>query len=76
MKKYIFLLIPLTAIVIIPVLYQRWSEASRLQLIKQTKQKAAEIDAIPLADFLKNLEQTSPEQALNGIVHREHPSAP
>ena len=41
MKKYIFLLIPLTAIVIIPVLYQRWSEASRLQLIKQTKQKGS-----------------------------------
>lgn len=64
MKKYIFLLIPLTAIVIIPVVYQRWSEASRLELIKQTKQKAAEIDAIPLTDFLKGLEQTSPEQTL------------
>ena len=64
MKKYIFLLIPLTAIVIIPVLYQRWSEASRLELIKQTKQKAAEIDAIPLTDFLKGLEQTSPEETL------------
>lgn len=64
MKKYIFLLIPLTAIVIIPVVYQRWSEASRLELIRQTKQKAAEIDAIPLADFLKGLEQSSPEGAL------------
>lgn len=64
MKKYIFLLIPLTAIVIIPVVYQRWSEASRLELIKHTKQKAAEIDAIPLTGFLKNLEQTSPEGAL------------
>ena len=64
MKKYIFLLIPLTLIVIIPVVYQRWSEASRLELIKQTKQKAAEIDAIPLTDFLKGLEQTSPERTL------------
>ena len=64
MKKYIFLLIPLTAIVIIPVVYQRWSEASRLELIKQTKQKAAEIDAIPLTNFLKGLAQTSPEQTL------------
>ena len=64
MKKSIFLLIPLTAIVIIPVVYQRWSEASRLELIKQTKQKAAEIDAISLADFLKGLEQTSPERTL------------
>ena len=64
MKKYIFLLIPLTAIVIIPVVYQRWSEASRLELIKQTKQKAAEIDAIPLTDFLRGLEQTSPEPIL------------
>ena len=64
MKKYIFLLIPLTAIVIIPVVYQRWSEASRLELIKQTKQKAAEIDAIPLTDFLERLEQTSPERTL------------
>ncbi len=64
MKKYIFLLIPLTAIVIIPVVYQRWSEASRLEMIKQTKQKAAEIDAIPFADFLKDLDQTSPEQTL------------
>ena len=64
MKKYFFLLIPLTAIVIIPVVYQRWSEASRLELIKQTKQKAAEIDAIPLEDFLKNLKQTSPEGTL------------
>ena len=64
MKKYIFLLIPLTAIVIIPVVYQRWSEASRLELIKQTKKEAAEIDAIPLADFLKGLEQTTPERTL------------
>ena len=64
MKKYIFLLIPLTVIVIIPVVYQRWSEASRLKLIKQTKQKAAEIDAIPLTDFLKGLAQASPEKTL------------
>ncbi|MBI3336316.1 hypothetical protein HYZ98_01975, partial [Candidatus Peregrinibacteria bacterium] len=54
----------ITAIVVGPFAYQRWSEARRLEEIRQAKQQAAQIDATPLADFLKELEQTSPEKTL------------
>ncbi len=63
-KKYILLLLFLTAIVVGPFAYQRWSEAKRLRHIRETKQTAAQIHATPLKDFLQQLEQTSPDQTV------------
>ncbi len=62
MKKYILLLLFLTAIVVGPFAYQRWSEAKRLRHIRETKQLAAQIHATPLTNFLQQLERTSPDQ--------------
>ena len=64
MKKYILLLLFLTAIVVGPFAYQRWSEAKRLRHIRETKQHAAQIRATPLKDFLQQLDQTSPDQTV------------
>ena len=64
MKKYVLLLLFLTAIVVGPFAYQRWSEAKRLRHIRETKQTAAQIRATPLKDFLQQLEQTSPDQIM------------
>ena len=64
MKKYILLLLFLTAIVVGPFAYQRWSEAKRLRHIRETKQLAAEIHATPLKNFLQQLDQTSPDQTV------------
>ena len=64
MKKYILLLLFLTAIVVGPFAYQRWSEAKRLRHIRETKQQAAQIRATPLKDFLQQLDQTSPDQTV------------
>ncbi len=50
-KKYVLLMFLITAIVVGPFAYQRWSEARRLGQIRQAKQQAAQIDATPLADF-------------------------
>ena len=63
-KKYILLLLFLTAIVVGPFVYQRWNEAKRLRHIRETKQHAAQIRATPLKDFLQQLDQTSPEQTV------------
>ena len=64
MKKYILLLLFLTAVVVGPFAYQRWSEAKRLQRIRETKQLAAQIHATPLKNFLQQLEQMSPDQTV------------
>ncbi|RKU30052.1 hypothetical protein C6499_07500 [Candidatus Poribacteria bacterium] len=64
MKKYILLLLFLTAIVVGPFAYQRWSEAKRLRHIRETKQAAAQIRATPLKGFLQQLDQTSPDQTV------------
>lgn len=64
MKKYILLMVLLTAVVVGPFAYQRWSEAKRLRHIRETKQTAAQIHATPLKDFLQQLEQTSPDQTV------------
>ena len=64
MKKYILLLLFLTAIVVGPFAYQRWSEAKRLRHIRETKHHAAQIHATPLKTFLQQLEQTSPDQTV------------
>lgn len=64
MKKYILLLLFLTAIVVGPFAYQRWSEAKRLRHIRETKQTAAQIHATPLKDFLQQLDQASPDQTV------------
>ena len=61
MKKYILLTLVLTVIVIGPFVYQRWSEAKRLQHIRETKQLASQIQAIPLTDYLHQLKQVSPD---------------
>ncbi|MYH82737.1 hypothetical protein F4009_06175 [Candidatus Poribacteria bacterium] len=66
MKKYILLLLFLTAIVVGPFAYQRWSEAKRLRHIRETKQTAAQIHATPLKGFLQQLDQASPHQT--GLV--------
>ncbi len=63
-KRYLLLMLLITAVVVGPFAYQRWSEARRLEEIRQAKQQAAQIDATPLADFMKALEQTSPEKTL------------
>lgn len=64
MKKYILLLLLLTAIVVGPFAYQRWSEAKRLRHIRETKQHAARIHATSLKNFLQQLEQSSPDQTV------------
>ncbi|MDE0015402.1 MAG: multiheme c-type cytochrome [Candidatus Poribacteria bacterium] len=64
MKKYILLLLFLTAIVVGPFAYQRWSEAKRLRHIRETKQTAAQIHATPLKGFLQQLDQASPHQTV------------
>ena len=64
MKKYILLLLFLTAIVVGPFAYQRWSEAKRLRHIRETKQTAAQIHATPLKGFLQQLDQASPDQTV------------
>ena len=45
MKKYILLTLILTVVVVGPFVYQQWSEAKRLQHIRETKQLAAQIQA-------------------------------
>ena len=63
-KKYVLLTVLLTAVVVGPFAYQRWSEANRLRRIQQTKQQAAQIDATPLSDFLNKLGDLSPEETV------------
>jgi len=60
-KKYILLTLILTVVVIGPFAYQQWSEAKRLQHIRETKQLAAQIHATSLADYLQQLKQMSPD---------------
>ena len=59
MKRYILLTLILTVIVIGPFAYQKWSEAKRLQHIRETKQLASQIHATPLTDYLHQLKQVS-----------------
>ena len=61
MKKYILLTLILTVVVIGPFAYQQWSEAKRLQYIRETKQLAAQIHATSLADYLQQLQRMSPD---------------
>ena len=61
MKKYILLTLILTVIVIGPFAYQKWSEAKRLQHIRETKQLASQIQAASLGDYLHQLKQVSPK---------------
>lgn len=61
MKRYIFLTLILTVIVIGPFAYQKWSESKRLQHIRETKQLASQIHATPLTDYLHQLKQVSPD---------------
>ncbi|MYA57585.1 hypothetical protein F4X88_14950 [Candidatus Poribacteria bacterium] len=61
MKKYILLTLILTVIVIGPFAYQKWSEAKRLQHIRETKQLASQIQATSLTDYLHQLKQVSPD---------------
>ena len=61
MKRYILLTLVLTVIVIGPFAYQKWSEAKRLQHIRETKQLASQIQATPLTDYLHQLKQVSPD---------------
>ena len=61
MKKYILLTLVLTVIVIGPFAYQKWSEAKRLQHIRETKQLASQIHATSLTDYLHQLKQVSPD---------------
>ncbi len=61
MKKYILLTLILTVVVIGPFVYQQWSEAKRLQHIRETKQFASQIHATSLADYLQQLKQMSPD---------------
>ena len=61
MKKYILLTLILTVVVIGPFAYQQWSEAKRLQHIRETKHLAAQIHATALTDYLQQLKQVSPD---------------
>ena len=62
MKKYILLILILTIIVMGPFAYQQWSEAKRLQRIRETKQLASQIHATSLTDYLHQLKQISPDR--------------
>ena len=61
-KKYILLTLILTVIVVGPFVYQQWSEAKRLQHIRETKKLAAQIQATSLTDYLQQLQQMSPSR--------------
>ena len=61
MKRYILLTLVLTVIVIGPFAYQKWSEAKRLQHIRETKQLASQIHATSLTDYLHQLKLVSPD---------------
>ena len=61
MKKYILLTLILTVVVVGPFAYQQWSEAKRLQHIRETKQIASQIHATSLVDYLQQLKQISPD---------------
>ena len=61
MKKYILLTLILTVVVVGPFAYQQWSEAKRLQYIRETKQLASQIRATSLRDYLHQLKQISPD---------------
>ena len=61
MKRYILLTLILTVIVIGPFAYQKWSEARRLQHIRETKQLASQIHATSLTNYLHQLKQVSPD---------------
>ena len=63
-KKYIVLIIFITAVIVGPFAYQRWREARRLTQIKQVKQQASQINAISLVDFLEELKNTSKDSTL------------
>jgi hypothetical protein len=60
-KKYILLTLILTIVVVGPFAYQQWSEAKRLQHIRETKQLASQIRATSLRDYLHQLKQISPD---------------
>ena len=62
-KKHILWILLLTALVAVPPVYQRLSEARRLKQIKTVKHEASQINAIPLNDFLARLKGT-PERTL------------
>ena len=53
MKKYILFTLILTVVVIGPFAYQQWSEAKRLQHIRETKQRASRIHATSLVNYLQ-----------------------
>ena len=59
MKKYILLTLILTVVVVGPFVYQQWSEAKRLQYIRETKQLASQIHATSLVDYLHQLKEIS-----------------
>ena len=61
MKKYILLTLILTVVVVGPFVYQQWSEAKRLQHIRETKQIASQIHATSLGDYLHQLKQLPPD---------------
>ncbi len=63
-KKHILWVFLLTAVVATPPIYQRLSEAHRLKQIKTVKHEAAQINAIPLSDFLRQLKAISPQKTL------------
>ena len=62
MKKYILLTLILTVVVVGPFVYQQWSEAKRLQYIRETKQLASQIHATSVRDYLHQLKQMSPDR--------------
>ena len=63
-KKYVLLMLLITGIVVGPFALKKWGEARRLQRIRQTKQQASQIEAIPLDVFSSQLEDTSPGNTL------------
>ena len=63
-KKYILWILLLTALVAVPPVYQRLSEAHRLKQINAVKQEASQINAISLKDFLGELKKNSSQATL------------
>ena len=64
MKRTIFVLIALTAIVTLPPFYVQWSESHRLNLIQEAKQQARPIFGKPLEMVLSELKNTVPPSAV------------
>ncbi|MBI1927379.1 hypothetical protein HYR99_24465 [Candidatus Poribacteria bacterium] len=59
MRKYLILIGLLTLTVVLPFVYQEWSEANRLKRIHKVRAEAQKMDGVSMTDLLAHIEQPS-----------------